>query len=166
MDESSVKRIAKSNVDDQFKICNDRFITDKQLDAKMKSIWEFAKSRAHKGLVGLVLLFLGALLLLLLVAAVPCLAVPYRVFIHISRSPADTTEAAVQDYEARIEKAQSLHQLAGAIRISSRAGLSLGSVQADTADVPLLRAKAYLSDKALKVQCERMGLEAVAIEKK
>ena len=64
MDESSVKRIAKSNVDDQFKICNDRFITDKQLDAKMKSIWEFAKSRAHKGLVGLVLLFLGALLVM------------------------------------------------------------------------------------------------------
>ena len=64
MDESSVKRIAKSNVDDQFKICNDRFITDKQLEVKMKSIWEFAKSRAHKGLVGLVLLFLGALLVM------------------------------------------------------------------------------------------------------
>lgn len=64
MDESAIVRIAKEKATDQFKICNDRFITNDQLEVKMKSIWEFARSRAHKGLVGLVLLFLGALLVM------------------------------------------------------------------------------------------------------
>ena len=65
MDESAIVRIAKGKVDDQFtKVCNDRFITNDQLEVKMKSIWEFARSRAHKGLVGLVMLFLAALLML------------------------------------------------------------------------------------------------------
>ena len=93
--------------------------------------------------------------ILFLVVAVPCLAAPYHVFIHVERNPADTTEAAIKDYEARIEKAQSLHRLAGSIRISNRSGLFLGFTQADTLDVPAFRLDAK-AIKGIEVRCEEV----------
>lgn len=64
MDEKTMERIACSTVDKQFRDCQDRFISREYLEDKLTNLWDFARSRAHKGMMALVILFLASILLL------------------------------------------------------------------------------------------------------